>query len=127
MTSTWDALRYLMKHERDAKVFMLLTNKKKSFSTVQKESGIEHDTSLTRVLHRLSSHGLAYHVYVERRGTRGSTDNPGNPSNPGNFYSLYEATPVGKEILKLYEEMETIAKEYDVKISKLADMPISKR
>lgn len=119
-----------MKHERDAEVFMLLTDKKKSFSTVQKESGIEHDASLTRILHRLSSHGLAYHVYVERTGNPGNLKNhgnPGNPGNPGNFYSLYEATPVGKEILKLYEEMEAIAKEYDVKISKLADSPISKR
>lgn len=88
-----------MKFEADASLFKLLGRTRKSFSELKKEFGNpKSNSTLSRALHRLSKYGLVYHVYEER-------------SNDSNVYSFYEATPIGKKVLKLYKEIEAMAKE----------------
>jgi DNA-binding HxlR family transcriptional regulator len=99
MVTTWETLKYLMEFEADTEVFKFLGETKKSFSELKKKfANPKSNSTLSRALRRLSKYGLVYHVYAER-------------SQGSNVYSFYEATPIGKKILKLYEDMEAMAKE----------------
>ncbi|MGD2072544.1 MAG: winged helix-turn-helix transcriptional regulator [Candidatus Thorarchaeota archaeon] len=103
--TVWERLTYLMKFERDAKILEILVGGRKSFSQLQKDTGIKYDASLTRSLRRLSSHNLVNGVYDRVPET--------------NEYHFYDITYVGRVILEWYAEIKDIAKEYDVQISPL--------
>lgn len=103
MVTTWDVLKYLMKHDVDAELFRLLAEHKQSFSSLKEEFDPDcGNSTITRALGRLSKKGLVYHSFEERSN-----------SDP-RVYSYYEATPIGKKILKLYDEMEARAKKQPV-------------
>ena len=104
--TTWETLKYLVVYGKDADVLKILASGEESRLELMNESGIKYHSSLTRILNRLSSHGLIHELYVEEESTQ-------------DISKLWKASPISGKILELYEEMRAIAKEYDVKISSL--------
>lgn len=99
MTTTWEILKHLMKHEMDAKILENLVPKAKTFSKLKQDIGAKYNSTFSRALARLSKYGLIFHKYIERH----------NPYPHTNSYSFYAATPLGKKLISLYQEIEPIA------------------